>query len=57
MPDIIGWKSSEVKTLANLMNIPYNITGFGNVLSSSIEVGEEITKESYLEIILDERSV
>ena len=39
------------------MNIPYNITGFGNVLSSSIEVGEEITKESYLEIILDERSV
>ncbi len=55
MPDIIGWSSSEVENLVKLFDISYDISGFGNVISSSINIGEIIDEESYLEIILDER--
>lgn len=57
MPDVIGWKSSEIINLANLLKINYNIYGFGKVASSSINPGQIINLEDILNIELDSRSV
>ncbi len=57
MPNTIGWTSSEIISLANMMGIAYNINGFGNVASVSIPAGEIIDINNILEITLNNRSV
>ncbi len=56
MPNAIGWTSSEIINLANILKIPYNISGFGKVKSLSIIPGTIIDKTQVLEIVLDNRS-
>ena len=45
MIDITGWTKSEVKTLMNFMDVDYEITGTGSVISSNILAGEEIKEK------------
>lgn len=57
MPKAIGWNSSEIISLANLLKIKYNISGYGKVSNLSIAPGSIIDLNSVLEITLDNRSV
>lgn len=52
MPDISGYSSSEVITLCKMLNIRYNINGYGKVSSFNIEVGTPLTGGEKLEITL-----
>ncbi len=52
MPDIRGWTSNEVITLATILGIDYRINGYGNVTEQSIEVGTSITSDLILEVNL-----
>ena len=51
MPNIIGWSSSEVKNLFDLIGVPYQFNGYGYVVSTSlgenaiINLGDMITVE------------
>lgn len=51
MPNIIGWSSSEVKNLFDLIGVPYQFNGYGYVVSTSLEenaiinLGDMITVE------------
>lgn len=53
MPDISGWSRNEVETLCKLLKINLKITGYGRVVTSSIEKGTQITEETILEITLE----
>ena len=53
MPDVTNWSENEVKTLCNLIGIKYNVSGYGKVVSQSIEVNTPIDKNSVLNIELN----
>ena len=50
MPDISGYSKTEVKTLANLLNIKLKITGNGYVISQNIKKDDIINEEMILEV-------
>ena len=52
MPDIRGWTSNEVITLATILGIDYRINGYGTVQEQSIAVGTNITSDLILEVNL-----
>ena len=52
MPNIHSWTSNEVISFANLINLSYNIDGYGNVISSSINEGEIIDETKVLNVKL-----
>lgn len=52
MPNIVGWNSTYVVTLCKLLNIRYNITGYGVVTSQSIAEGTVLTDDLKLEVTL-----
>ena len=52
MPNVIGWTKNEVITLAKLLNLSYNVSGYGNVTSVNINAGEVIDQTKTLEIVL-----
>ena len=53
MPDITAWSENEVKTFAGLVGIKCNISGYGKVISQSIEKGTIIGSNSILNIELN----
>ena len=57
MPNVIGWSSSEILSLVNIMKLSYNINGYGKVIDVSIKPGTIINPEDILHISLDNRSV
>ena len=52
LPDITGWKNSEVTTLCKLLNIPYTINGNGKVIGYNYPAGINIKEITNLEITL-----
>ncbi len=52
MPDIKGWTSNEVITLATILGIDYKINGYGIVQDQSIPSGTNITNDLILEVNL-----
>ena len=50
MPDITGYSKTEVKTLANILNIKLKTTGTGYVVSQSIKKDDIINEEMILEV-------
>lgn len=52
MPNLIGWTSSEAITFANLINLKYNINGYGKVTATNIKAGDVIDLNSTLDITL-----
>ena len=52
MPDITNWSRNDVVSLCKLLNIKYNIEGYGNVSSYSIPAGTKINPEDILSVNL-----
>ena len=52
MPDVIGWSSNEMITLCKLLNIKYTTNGYGKVVSTNVETGTVINKDTVMEINL-----
>ncbi len=52
MPDVYGWSSNEIITLCKLLDINYSVNGYGKVISTNVEVGTPINRETVLEINL-----
>lgn len=50
LPDLTGWKTSEVATLCKLLNIEYKIEGNGSVTAYNYPAGTNITEITKLEI-------
>ena len=50
LPDLTGWKTSEVATLCKLLNIDYKIDGNGSVITYNYPAGTNITEITKLEI-------
>lgn len=55
MPNVIGWSHNEILTFAKLLNISYNIEGYGMVSKVNINAGDEIDITKTLEIYLEEK--
>jgi len=53
MPDVTGYSKKDLISLCNLLNIKYNITGSGNVVSQSKEVGSTIIPNEDVTFTLD----
>ena len=51
-PNVIGWTHNEIETFAKLLNIKYNINGYGKVISTSLQEGSIIDSNSELTIEL-----
>ena len=52
MPKIIGWSRQDTIGLFKLVGMKYNVEGYGFVTSHSIEKGENINKDSVINITL-----
>lgn len=52
MPDVSNWSENEIVTFCNFIGLRYNISGYGRVISQSIEKNTPITSESVLTIEL-----
>jgi penicillin-binding protein 2B len=55
MPNIVGWSSKEALTLINLLNINYELDGYGFVTKQSISPDTLIKKDDKLIITLKPR--
>lgn len=53
MPDVIGWSTNEIVTFCNLLGLPYELNGYGNVKTVSVAPGEIIDKTNPLMITLE----
>ena len=52
MPSISGWSKKDVEALMNLINLSYEINGYGYVVSQSIDANTIITEDMMLIIEL-----
>ena len=55
MPDIIGWSRSDIEVLCKLLDINVKFDGFGYATETNIKEGEVITKETSLEVKLENK--
>ena len=55
MPNVVGWTSAEIISFANMLRIPYTISGYGRVRETSIPRGTVITNQT-LNITMDNRN-
>lgn len=52
MPDVTNWTSSEIISFCNIIGLKYELNGYGNVESTSIEKGSQIDLNTKLIINL-----
>lgn len=52
MPSIIGWSRSDIIALMKLLNIPYEIGGYGYAVNQSIAKGTIITSDLSMNVTL-----
>lgn len=52
MPSISGWSKKQVEALSNLLNINYEINGYGYVSNQSVQAGTIITEDITLTVEL-----
>jgi len=52
MPDVTGWSTNDMIRLCNMIGLSYKMNGYGKVLSTSVNTGEEIDLNTVLEINL-----
>ncbi|MFV0249579.1 MAG: penicillin-binding protein [Bacilli bacterium] len=55
LPSLIGWSRSEVINLFDLLNIKYNIEGYGYVTNQSIDTNTVINKETEITVKLEDK--
>lgn len=53
MPNVVGWTRGEIISFAKLLNIKYEINGYGNVVKTNINEGELIDLNNLLVIDLE----
>ncbi len=52
MPNVIGWSTNEIVTFCNILGLPYELSGYGKVASTSIPTGQEINFSNVISITL-----
>lgn len=52
MPDVTNWTSSEIISFCNIIGLKYELNGYGNVESTSLEAGSQIDLSTKLVINL-----
>lgn len=52
MPSVIGWSRSDAIALMKLLNVPYEIDGYGYVVNQSIAKGTIITNDLSMNVTL-----
>lgn len=52
MPSVIGWSRSDIIALMKLLNIPYEIEGYGYAVNQSIAKGTIITSDLSMNVTL-----
>lgn len=52
MPSVIGWSRSDIIALMKLLNIPYEIDGYGYAVNQSIAKGTIITSDLSMNVTL-----
>ena len=57
MPDIIGWSSSEDKTLARILELEIELDGYGYVKEQSLKKNTVVTKGMKLSLKLEEKAI
>ncbi len=57
MPSISGWSKKEVEELTKLLNLKYEINGYGYVTSQSIKAGDLITNDIVLTVELKDNAL
>ena len=57
MPSISGWSKKEVEALSKLLNINYEMNGYGYVINQSIKKGEIITNDIILTVELKDKFI
>lgn len=57
MPNLKGWSRLDVISLCDLLNINYEVEGFGFVVNQSVDVNTIITSETKLKVILESKVV
>ena len=55
MPNIIGWSRSDAVALFKLLNIKYEIEGYGFVIGQSVSVLSPISDDTSIKIVLEEK--
>lgn len=55
MPSIIGWSRKEAISLLEMLNIPYQIEGYGYVTTQSIDVETAITNDLSITVTLQDK--
>ena len=55
MPNIIGWSRSDAVALFKLLNIKYEIEGYGFVIGQSISALSPISDDTSIKIVLEEK--
>ncbi len=55
MPNLYGWSRKDAVSLFELLQIPYQIDGYGFVTNQSIPEGSLITKEMTISLILESK--
>lgn len=53
MPNMKNWSRSDVAVFGNLTNIKFNFENYGYVVSTSKKVGEEITSNDTIDVVLE----
>lgn len=52
MPNVVGWSTSEVATMCNLLGLTYHLNGYGKVVSTNVATNQTIDPSVVLEINL-----
>ena len=52
MPNVTGWSSSEIAQFCNLIGVKYVFNLYGTVISTNVNIGEQIPLDQTLEINL-----
>lgn len=53
MPDMTNWSASDANSYCNLVGMTCNTSGYGKVISQSIEANEPISKDTIVELTLE----
>lgn len=53
MPDVVGWSTNEIIRFCNMIGLPYELSGYGKVVSTNIPKDTVIDLNSTLEIKLE----
>ena len=59
MPDVTNWTSSEIISFCNIIGLKYELNGYGQVESTSLEVGSaiDLNDKSAINLVIEKKRV